>query len=86
MKAYTLSLIAAVSTLVFSVQAEAKNRTRTFVDDDQYVASSYTPKGRLSLRSVEETHDSIRAQAADPTHQYDWPDWARASFSGRGRR
>jgi hypothetical protein len=90
MKSLLLLTAATVGIAMSTLPADAQSKqTRSYYD--QYAAShivnsaSYERRLRRLMRESE-THDTVRANAADPTRQYDLPDWARAAFAGRGRR
>lgn len=85
----TLSLIAAALTLALAASpADAKSKKRAHYGYDAYLAYAepYVPGIRKAARPHIETMTTIRANQADPTHQYDLPDWARAAIGNRGRR
>lgn len=85
----TLSLLAAALTLALAASpADAKPKKRSHYGYDAYLAYAepYAPGIRRAARPHIETMTTIRANQADPTHQYDLPDWARAAMGNRGRR
>lgn len=79
---------AAIALIAVAVPADAKSKHRVDGGYDAYLsyAEPYVPGIRKAARSKLESMDSIRANSADPTHQYDLPDWARAAIGNRGRR
>ncbi len=88
MKLFTL-IAAAFAVAALASPADAKSKHRAYSGYDAYLsyADPYVPGIRKSARRQIETMTTIRANAADPTHQYDLPDWARAAIGNtRGRR
>ena len=87
MKPFAL-IAAAIALIAVASPADAKSKHRVYGGYDGYLsyAEPYVPGIRKSARSKAETMDTIRANQADPTHQYDLPDWARAAMGNRGRR
>ena len=90
MKTFLLIATAAATVAIFSPSADARDRydrpLSQYSDAElqQYV-ELYERRARRLSRQVE-SHETVRANAADPTRQYDLPDWARAAFAPRGRR
>jgi septal ring-binding cell division protein DamX len=80
------ALIAAVAMLPTEVEAKSKHRRGHVHTSSAYGVTVEEPTHRRGPSRVVETHDTVRANAADPTHQYKLPDWARAAFETRGRR
>ncbi len=81
-----LLITAAIATVTAAAAASAEEVRLKLpgsgLQEGYYMVYIPAPSGRTSQRQVE-SHDAVRAHAADPTHQYDLPDWARAAFSRR---
>ena len=88
MKTFTL-IAAAVAVAASAIPADAKTKHHHYHHyyyySDSQAAPAYAPSRQPVYRGPE-THDAVRAHAADPTNQYDLPDWARAAFAPRGHR
>ena len=87
MKPFAL-IAAAIAVIAVAAPADAKSKHRIVGGYDAYLsyAEPYVPGIRKATRGKFESMDTIRANSADPTHQYDLPDWARAAIGNRGRR
>jgi hypothetical protein len=90
-KMRTLSLLAAAIAVALAASpavAKSKKHAHRSYGYDAYLAYAepYVPGIRKAARPHIETMTTIRANQADPTHQYDLPDWARAAMGNRGRR